>query len=284
MLKAWWVCAFIIASITMQTLSNLWRRREFMWYEVFDVLKLLLYGAISAMGVFVDSEKDKFKMFKRESNQAVGTKEGYVKLIDDKSHHTMSYGSLNTVAKDSQLSFVARNRTSPEEKANFFSKATFWWTAGLLKLGWERALEQEDIWPLLKKDSSAYISAGIENSWREQLAAAKPSFAKALLKEYGLYFSLVGIFKLCSDVLVFVGPIILNIVIRFVQNPTWTTQFGLLMALAMFSSSALQTLFMQAYFYTGYRTGIRVRSAVVTTVYKKALTISSRARQKFSTG
>lgn len=271
-LKFWWIAAFIISAVTLQTLSNQWEKRDFQWFDVFDIIKLVLYGVIAALGCFFENTKDRFK----ENVE----KEGYVKLIDERKS-TVGYGSLNTVENER---FLARERISPEETANIFSKATFWWTGGLLKLGWERALEQEDLWPLVRQDQSSFISNTFEREWEQQQQLAKPSLAKVLIKQFGLVFLLAGILKLGNDVLTFSGPLLLNLIVRFVQNPSWPFHYGLLMALAMFLSGVLQTLFVQFYFHLVFRVGQRVRSAIVTTVYKKAFKISSKARQKFSTG
>ena len=47
----------------------------------------------------------------------------------------------------------------------------------------------------------------------------QPSLLKALYKAYGLPYLLLGIIKLINDILGFAGPILLNLLIRYLETP-----------------------------------------------------------------
>lgn len=48
----------------------------------------------------------------------------------------------------------------------------------------------------------------------------QPSLLKALYKAYGLPYLLLGIIKLVNDILNFAGPILLNVLIRYLETPS----------------------------------------------------------------
>ncbi len=45
----------------------------------------------------------------------------------------------------------------------------------------------------------------------------RPSIAWALLRAFGVMFLFAGVYKLVNDVLIFAGPILLKLIIQFVQ-------------------------------------------------------------------
>lgn len=47
----------------------------------------------------------------------------------------------------------------------------------------------------------------------------QPSLLKALYKAYGLPYLLLGIIKLLNDILGFAGPLLLNVLIRYLETP-----------------------------------------------------------------
>ncbi len=48
----------------------------------------------------------------------------------------------------------------------------------------------------------------------------QPSLLKALYKAYGLPYLLLGIIKLVNDILNFAGPLLLNVLIRYLETPS----------------------------------------------------------------
>jgi len=48
----------------------------------------------------------------------------------------------------------------------------------------------------------------------------QPSLLKALFKAYGLLYLFLGIIKLVNDILNFAGPLLLNVLIRYLETPS----------------------------------------------------------------
>ncbi|XP_037669576.1 multidrug resistance-associated protein 1 isoform X2 [Choloepus didactylus] len=111
-----------------------------------------------------------------------------------------------------------------------------------------------------------------------------PSLFKVLYKTFGPYFLMSFLFKALHDLMMFAGPEILKLLIKFVndtQAPNWQ---GYFYTALLFISSCLQTLVLHQYFHICFVSGMRVKSAVVGAVYRKALVITNSARKSSTVG
>ena len=82
----------------------------------------------------------------------------------------------------------------------------------------------------------------------------------------------------------FAGPQLLKLLINYLKSEDPNINNGLLITLALFITSAVQSLALRNYFFINYRTGMKLRSAAITEVYRKTLRLSSEARAKYSAG
>ncbi|XP_074741574.1 multidrug resistance-associated protein 1 isoform X5 [Strix uralensis] len=212
----------------------------------------------------------------------------------------------------------------PEFSASFLSRITFWWITGLMVQGYRRPLEAKDLWSLNKEDKSEEIVPGLARNWAKEWAKTKrqplnmlyspkkqqksssssgdvteeaealiikpsqksseASLFKVLYKTFGPYFLMSFLFKAAHDLLMFAGPEILKLLINFVNNkaaPNWQGYFytGLL-----FVCACLQTLILHQYFHICFVTGMRLKTAIVGVIYRKALVITNSARKTSTVG
>ena len=111
-----------------------------------------------------------------------------------------------------------------------------------------------------------------------------PSLSRALAYAFGLEFVKAGLLKLVHDVLIFVGPYVLNQLIFFLRDGTAPLSRGVYLTLAVTASQLVMSFCLRHYFFHCYLTGLRVRTAIVVAVYQKALKLSSSERQGRSVG
>uniref|UniRef100_A0A8C5L1S6 Multidrug resistance-associated protein 1 n=1 Tax=Jaculus jaculus TaxID=51337 RepID=A0A8C5L1S6_JACJA len=111
-----------------------------------------------------------------------------------------------------------------------------------------------------------------------------PSLFKVLYKTFGPYFLMSFFFKALHDLMMFTGPEILKLLIDFVTDkeaPDWQ---GYLYTALLFVSACLQTLALHQYFHICFVSGMRIKTAVVGAVYRKALVITNSARKSSTVG
>ncbi|XP_017727202.1 PREDICTED: multidrug resistance-associated protein 1 isoform X3 [Rhinopithecus bieti] len=91
-------------------------------------------------------------------------------------------------------------------------------------------------------------------------------------------------FKAIHDLMMFSGPEILKLLINFVNDtkaPDWQ---GYFYTALLFIAACLQTLVLHQYFHICFVSGMRIKTAVIGAVYRKALVITNAARKSSTVG
>ncbi|KAJ6660365.1 hypothetical protein lerEdw1_017788 [Lerista edwardsae] len=209
----------------------------------------------------------------------------------------------------------------PELNSGFLSKITFWWFTSMAIQGYKRPLEEKDLWSLNEGDKSEVVVQALQREWDKQkqkwqqkkdvayvknsnhvmnhvddtqeesevlmssnLKQAEPSFLKALLRTFGPYFLIGSVFKLIQDLLSFVNPQLLSLLIGFIKDsdaPVWQ---GYLIAALMFFCAVLQTIILHQHFQYCFVTGMRLRTGIIGMIYRKSLIITNSAKRSSTVG
>ncbi|XP_054885537.1 canalicular multispecific organic anion transporter 1 [Poeciliopsis prolifica] len=91
-------------------------------------------------------------------------------------------------------------------------------------------------------------------------------------------------FKLLQDLLAFVSPQLLKLMVSFTQDKSRYAWEGYLYAVLLLLVALLQSLFLQQYFQRCFVLGMKVRTALMAAVYKKALVMSNDNRKESTVG
>ncbi|NWZ41535.1 MRP3 protein, partial [Brachypodius atriceps] len=209
----------------------------------------------------------------------------------------------------------------PELNSGFLSRLTFWWFTSMAIHGYKRPLEDKDLWSLNEDDSSKTIVQQLSKEWdrekaecklkedvpymkksnhvlnhvgggpeeaevliRDKKHSRKPSFLKALLRTFGPYFLIGSFFKLIQDLLSFVNPQLLSVLIGFIKNKDAPDWWGFLIAALMFICAVLQTLILHQHFQYCFVTGMRLRTGITGMIYRKSLAITNSAKRSSTVG
>ncbi|CAB4400795.1 unnamed protein product [Rhizophagus irregularis] len=181
------------------------------------------------------------------------------------------------------------NLNCPEESANIFSRSTFYWMTPLMKLGHQKFLTMDDLWNLDPQYRSKKISEDFDVAWNKELKKKNPSLLRAITLTFGGQFAFAAAFKAVQDILNFVQPQLLGELMEFVnsQRDRETSQpayRGYCIAILMFVTAVIQTMFLHQYFQLCFISGMRVKAALVTAIYQKAFKLSNTSRQKSTVG
>ncbi|XP_038013186.1 canalicular multispecific organic anion transporter 2 isoform X2 [Motacilla alba alba] len=209
----------------------------------------------------------------------------------------------------------------PELNSGFLSRLTFWWFTSMAIHGYKRPLEEKDLWSLNEDDTSKTIVQQLIKEWDREKAECKqkedvshmrklnhvqnhaggspeeaevlirdkkhnrkPSFLKALLRTFGPYFLIGSFFKLIQDLLSFVNPQLLSVLISFIKNKDAPAWWGFLIAALMFICAVLQTLILHQHFQYCFVTGMRLRTGITGVIYRKSLVITNSAKRSSTVG
>nr|XP_033799380.1 canalicular multispecific organic anion transporter 1 [Geotrypetes seraphini] len=112
----------------------------------------------------------------------------------------------------------------------------------------------------------------------------KSWLVKTLLKTFSMSLLKAAIFKLVYDLLVFVNPQLLKMMVEFTQDNTEFLWKGYLYAILLFATALIQSLCLQQYFQGCFVLGMRVRTGIMAAVYKKAMITSTITRKESTVG
>jgi ABC-type multidrug transport system fused ATPase/permease subunit len=121
---------------------------------------------------------------------------------------------------------------------------------------------------------------GRRHQGRRRSSPPRPSLLRALRRSFGWNFAAAGAFKLCWSGLVILGAsYFVNALVEFVQRrPGWDALpaggVGWVLSAAFFADAALSGIALQRMGDTCVRLGIRVRAALMASVYRKAFRVA----------
>ncbi|XP_077999979.1 multidrug resistance-associated protein 1-like [Glandiceps talaboti] len=112
----------------------------------------------------------------------------------------------------------------------------------------------------------------------------KTTMFKALAKTFGTTF-LIGAFINFLDVVMdFINPYLLSLMINFMADKSLYQWQGVLFAVLMFGNSFLQSLLCNQYYHNNNRVYMRVRTVIISAIYRKTLVLTNDARKSSTVG
>ncbi|XP_049823783.1 multidrug resistance-associated protein 1 isoform X8 [Aethina tumida] len=220
---------------------------------------------------------------------------------------------LNCLADKSpkHTQYAKLEKPCPEEGASFLSKLFFSWFDSLAWLGFKKPLEAEDLWDMNPQDSAKEVVQLFEKHWNMTLQKCESSFSQhtrasftqnsasvdfvnsnkkkqasivpALIASFGPTFLFGAVLNVIQDLMTFVSPMILGLLITFVKEKQEDWK-GYTYAVLLLATATVQTIIMSQYFNRMFIVGMRIRTALIATIYKKALKISNATRKGTTVG
>ncbi|XP_057593148.1 ATP-binding cassette sub-family C member 2 [Hippopotamus amphibius kiboko] len=112
----------------------------------------------------------------------------------------------------------------------------------------------------------------------------KSWLVKALFKTFYVILLKSFLLKLVYDIFTFLNPQLLKLLISFANDRGTYLWTGYICSILFFAVALIQSLCLQHYFQLCFILGMKVRSTIMASVYKKALTVSNRARRQYTVG
>ncbi|CAK6976427.1 ATP-binding cassette sub-family C member 3 [Scomber scombrus] len=156
----------------------------------------------------------------------------------------------------------------------------------------EPTLSSQAVYSKPPPSTTNHIGGGGETSPEEvevllsnqKAATRQPSFLRALIKAFGPYFLIGSAYKLLQDVITFVNPQLLRMLISFTKQKGVPDWWGYALAFLMFFTAFLQTLILHQHFQYCFVTGMNVRTALIGAIYRKSLVITNSAKRSSTVG
>ena len=169
------------------------------------------------------------------------------------------------------------------EGSNWLSQFFFYWVNPLIKKGQKDHLkEPDDVFDV------PYDLTVPANSELFQQMLNDPRYSgslfKILYKIYGKSFLMIGGLKFLADCAGFSSPILLNCVVKFMEDKEEDIRYGYAYALGLAVSTFMVAMCNTHFNLFISELKLKVRAAIVTAVYKHVISVSTVELNKFNTG
>ncbi|KAG8334859.1 hypothetical protein J6590_081006 [Homalodisca vitripennis] len=203
------------------------------------------------------------------------------------------------VWRETRSGSVIQNESYRHHEACWYSRITFYWLTPLLRLGYRRPLEMEDLGQLPERETAATQFQLFNNIYQREKAQAEGKSVSlwwVYLRCYWTNFALGGLLKLLGDCVGLVPPLGISVVIQYVSTRHTLThpEFeavkvaellsnGCVVAGLVLLSSVAQGSLSQATTHVINVEGIRLKTALQALVYSKALRLRMSVKEEDST-
>ncbi|KAF8698182.1 hypothetical protein HU200_035700 [Digitaria exilis] len=181
----------------------------------------------------------------------------------------------------------SENHITPFAKAGFFSVMTFWWLNPLMKVGYEKPLEEKDM-PLLGASDRAYnqylMFLEKLNNKKQLLPHGTPSVFWTIVSCHKSGIIISGFFALLKVLTVSSGPLLLKAFINVSLGNGSFKYEGYVLAVTLFVCKCAESLSQRQWYFRTRRLGVQVRSFLSAAIYKKQQKLSNSAKMKHSSG
>eukprot|EP00455_Lapot_gusevi_P029933 TRINITY_DN320_c0_g1_i11.p1 TRINITY_DN320_c0_g1~~TRINITY_DN320_c0_g1_i11.p1 ORF type:complete len:1420 (+),score=463.73 TRINITY_DN320_c0_g1_i11:117-4376(+) len=165
------------------------------------------------------------------------------------------------------------------QNAGWLNRISFSWMNRVLARGRANKLRLSD----LQLPKSLYAEKEYNRfqvEWQKQVHSGDPSLVRALWNCYAGEFLRIAFIKLCwGALLLFTAFFLVRSLVAFVGDKTLDDMTGYGLSIGFFFSCFLMSMCQQQLYHLGAMQGVRVRGAVTTAVYRKALRTENVAQQ-----
>jgi ABC-type multidrug transport system fused ATPase/permease subunit len=150
----------------------------------------------------------------------------------------------------------------------------------MVVLGYKRPLKLEDLYDMEDDNKASSVYRTVGKYW---IPMKNIGLTIPLFKAFWPYMLLTAFLKFTASLLMFVNPILLDLLLQWMQTrtPLW---HGFLFAGMMFAAATFESFLNNIYEYRLAIVAMRMRSAITDAIFQKTLKLSPSSKAKFSTG
>uniref|UniRef100_A0A8C0N8S6 ATP binding cassette subfamily C member 5 n=1 Tax=Canis lupus familiaris TaxID=9615 RepID=A0A8C0N8S6_CANLF len=168
----------------------------------------------------------------------------------------------------------------PVDNAGLFSCMTFSWLSPLARMAHRKGeLSMEDVWSLSKHESSDVNCRRLERLWQEELNEVGPDAASLrrvvwIFCRTRLILSIVCL--MITQLAGFSGPaFVVKHLLEYTQVTDSNLKYSLLLVLGLLLTEVVRSWSLALTWALNYRTGVRLRGAILTMAFKKILKLKN---------
>ncbi|KAJ5163314.1 ABC transporter integral membrane type 1 [Penicillium coprophilum] len=198
------------------------------------------------------------------------------------------YRKLNPLRWQKIPPVPTERSVSREHGASFFSVISFQWMAPLMKVGYLRPLELQDIWTVNPDRTVDVLSSRLDAALEKRTeSGANRPLVWALYDTFRFEFLLGGVCQFLSSLLLVFAPYLTRYLISFATDayvaqkaghPAPHIGKGMGFVVGITCMQALQSLCTNQFLYRGQVVGGQIRAVLISHIFNKAMKLSGRAK------
>lgn len=168
--------------------------------------------------------------------------------------------------------------------ASLFSKAVWNWMNPLLSKGYKSPLKLDEV-PSLPPDFRAEkMEEFFEKKWPKSGENVKYPVLTTLIRCFWKDLVIISLLSIVQLVVMYVGPVLIQSFISFTSGDRSNPSEGYYLVLILLISKVLEVLSSHHFSFLSELLGMKIRSSIITTIYKKGLRLTCSSRQAHGVG
>ncbi|CAM0913033.1 unnamed protein product [Alopecurus aequalis] len=207
----------------------------------------------------------------------------------EEGHEGNGRGLYKPLKTDTDSDSSERQQVTAFAEAGILSQMSFWWLNPLMKMGYDKPLEEEDM-PLSGATDRAqnqylmFLEKLNNNNKNSQSHDATPSILWTICSLYKRGIMVSGLFALLKVLTLSTGPLLLRAFINLSIGKGTYKHEGFMLAAILFCCKCCESLSQRQWYFRTRRLGLQVRSLLSAAIYKKQQNLSSSAKMKHPSG
>lgn len=169
-------------------------------------------------------------------------------------------------------------------RAGLLSRCTFSWMNSLLDCGSRKTIEIHDVPSLAPQHRASILHSRFTHNWRSRGEELDDDLSNAVLRTlwrtFWRPFATCGALALTRLSVVFVGPLLIR---RFVSH-SWENSNPSSLVAILVAAKLVEVVASHQYNFACQKLGMQIRSALITSIFRKGLLLSSASRQRHGVG
>ncbi|PHT95001.1 ABC transporter C family member 4 [Capsicum annuum] len=197
------------------------------------------------------------------------------------------------ICRTSQLENGGNSRLETDEldsnvsgygTASLFSRLVWNWMNPVLSKGYESPLKLDEV-PSLPPDFRAERMADFfEKNWPKPGENVKYPVLMTLFRCFWKDIVIISVLAIVQLVVMYIGPVLIQSFINFTSGDRSNPYEGYYLVLVLFVSKVIEVVTSHHFNFQSQMLGMKIRSSLITTLYKKGLRLTCSSRQAHGVG
>ncbi|CAK9138989.1 unnamed protein product [Ilex paraguariensis] len=169
-------------------------------------------------------------------------------------------------------------------KASLLSKAVWLWMNPLIKKGYKAPLKIDEVPTLAHQYRAERMAELFETNWPKPGEQSKNLVLTTLIRCFWKDIAFTGFLALLRVAVMYVGPVLIQSFTDFTSGKSSNPYEGYYLILILLIAKLVEVLSSHHFNFYSQNLGMLIRSSVITTLYRKGLTLSCSSRQAHGVG